>query len=252
MTVLPCTSHQRPLRGFPGIVGQNLQAAGKNSPIFCVCQGGKACLHWGSLGSSWQRGELQSNSCRSSNSSLVNQKDKFFYQKLIRSQEKATVVCPWVGDRRWTGKQSPPLVSLGCSQEQPGQSRRQEWIKGFFMPTAFFFLQEEKLLLSQTYNLLNKRNRLGLKEIDGVKGNKEQFPEPGRARSPRAERPGMRLRGRCERSWSGARSICSPHRHPEPSPAQALPEQAPGSAADPGREALFSPERWSGLEQTLP
>lgn len=156
------TSHQRPLRGFPGIAGQNLQAAGRNSPIFCVCQGGKACLRWGSLGSSWQRGELQCNSHGSSNSSLVNQKGKFFsYQKPTRSEEKATVVCPRVGDRGWTGKQSPPQVSLGCSREQPGQSRRQEWIKGFFMPTAFFILGEEKLLLSQTYNLLNKRNRLG-------------------------------------------------------------------------------------------
>lgn len=123
-TVLLYTSHQRPLRGFPGTAGQNLQAAGRNSPTFCVCQGGKACLHQGSLGSSWQRGELQCNSHGSSNSSLVNQKGKLFsYQKPTRSQEKATVVCPWVGDRRWTGKQSPPQVSLGCSREQPGQSR---------------------------------------------------------------------------------------------------------------------------------
>lgn len=220
MTVLLSTSHHRPLRGFPGIVGQNLQAAGRNAPIFCVCQGGKACLHRGSLGSSWQRGDLQSNSCGSSNSSLLNQKCKFFHQKLIRSQEKATVVCPWVGDRRWAGKQSPPLVSLGCSREQPGQSRRQEWIKGFFMPTAFFFLREEKLLLSQTYNLLNKKTAWA--EGNGWgEGKQRAVPRAGAgvACSPLAERPGMRLHGRCW-SWSWSRaSICSPHQHPEPGPA---------------------------------
>lgn len=105
MAVLLSTSHQRPLRGFPGIVGQNLQAAGRNSPIFCVCQGGKACLHWKAPGKE---------NYRATHAGPVTPvwltRKEIFCQKLIRNQEKATVVCPWVGDRRWTGKQSPPLV----------------------------------------------------------------------------------------------------------------------------------------------
>lgn len=116
MTVLFSTSHQRPLRGFPGIVGQNIQAAGRNSPIFCVCQGGKACLHREAPG--------KEENYRATHAGPVTPvwltRKANFCQKLIRNQEKATVVRPWVGDRRWTGKQSPPLVlsrAAGAKQE---------------------------------------------------------------------------------------------------------------------------------------
>lgn len=55
--------------------------------------------------------------------------------------------------------------------------------KSIFHANSILLIGEEKLLLSKTYNLLNKPP--GLEKIDGAKENKRAVQRAGAASSPR-------------------------------------------------------------------
>lgn len=70
------------------------------------------------------------------------------------------------------------------------------------MPNSVPFIGEEKLLLSKTYNLLNKSNRPGRRKIDGAEEKQKSSSELRRCRAPLLqERLGMSLHERCCTSW---------------------------------------------------
>lgn len=82
----------------------------------------------------------------------------------------------------------------------PGAKQMETGVnKSTFHANSILFIWEEKLLLSKTYNLLNKLT--GLKKIEGAKENKRAVHTAGAASSPLAERLGMSLHERCYRSW---------------------------------------------------
>lgn len=110
------------------------------------------------------------------------------------------------------------------------------------MPTAFFFLGEEKLLLSQTYNLLNKKpawvegNRWGEGKQRAVPRAERCIPPSRRAGDAAA----WKVRAEPELEPSPLDLLPTPTPRAQPSPSETLPEQAQRSAADPVHEKLCS------------